>query len=184
MCRIFIVIMSVLILSACSMHNYQQRVRNNNPAYQLQQGEEAFRYQDYMEAYKRLLPLAKKGNADAQYAIGYMYFYGDGGLPQDPIEARKWLRSSADQGNEMAQQALVILEKNHKDPYRSSLAVPLGHGGHYEGNYPNSRYSPPPITPPVGRTGVGDASRSAHDGGAAIQMPVGHGVTPLPNFPQ
>ncbi|MBI5436034.1 MAG: sel1 repeat family protein [Nitrosomonadales bacterium] len=57
---------------------------------------------DYEQAAKLYTPLAKKGNAEAQYNLGVMYRTGRG-VPQDYKEARKWYRLAAEQGNALAQ---------------------------------------------------------------------------------
>ena len=48
--------------------------------------------------YKRLIPLAKQGNADAQYNLGVMYFTGFG-VTESTHEALKWFRLAARQGH-------------------------------------------------------------------------------------
>ncbi|MDE2310093.1 MAG: sel1 repeat family protein [Betaproteobacteria bacterium] len=57
---------------------------------------------DYEQAAKLYTPLAKKGNAEAQYNLGVMYRAGRG-VPQDYKEARSWYRLAAEQGNALAQ---------------------------------------------------------------------------------
>lgn len=57
---------------------------------------------DYEQAAKLYSPLAKNGNAEAQYNLGVMYRAGRG-IPQDYKEARKWYRLAAEQGNAFAQ---------------------------------------------------------------------------------
>ena len=57
---------------------------------------------DYEKAVKMYLPLAKNGNAEAQYVLGIMYRAGRG-VPQDFIEARKWYLLAAEQGHPIAQ---------------------------------------------------------------------------------
>lgn len=56
----------------------------------------------YGIALKRLSPLAKQGNAEAEYYLGKMYQSGQGVL-KDPAEARKLFREAANQGNAGAQ---------------------------------------------------------------------------------
>lgn len=41
-------------------------------------GWEAFKSRDYATALKVWRPLAEQGNADAQYALGELYYYGKG----------------------------------------------------------------------------------------------------------
>lgn len=63
--------------------------------------------------YKRakcfLLPLACNGNVVAQYALGYMYYYGFG-VAQDTDVGYFWIKLSADQGYPPAVRALSTLE--------------------------------------------------------------------------
>lgn len=56
----------------------------------------------YSEAYQIIEPLARKGNAEAQYSLGNMYYYGNG-VTKDYTETAKWYHKSAEQGNEWAQ---------------------------------------------------------------------------------
>ena len=48
--------------------------------------------------YKRLKPLAERGNADAQYDLGVLYFTGTG-VTENTHEALKWFRLAAQQGH-------------------------------------------------------------------------------------
>jgi len=57
---------------------------------------------DYEKAAKLYGPLAKDGNAEAQYTLGMMYRAGRG-VPHDYNEARKWYRLAAEQGHPIAQ---------------------------------------------------------------------------------
>ncbi|MFN7098134.1 MAG: tetratricopeptide repeat protein [Gammaproteobacteria bacterium] len=75
----------------------------------LAQGKQNFIVGDYHQAFKTLQPLAVKGNADAQYAVGYMYFYGYG-TPKNNQLANKWMQSAAAQGQPGALQALKMIQ--------------------------------------------------------------------------
>lgn len=77
----------------------------------LQQGQAAYHVQDYHTAFRLLLTAANEDNPQAQYAIGYMYYYGIGTL-RDPIEAVKWLKKSAENGNNRAANAIYLLQHN------------------------------------------------------------------------
>jgi len=65
-------------------------------------GFDAYERKDYETAYKLWLPLAGKGDARAQTALGLMYDIGQG-VPQDYKEASKWFRLAAEQGDPDAQ---------------------------------------------------------------------------------
>lgn len=75
---------------------------------QLVAGISHFRAQDYHAAFVLLMPEAQKGQRDAQYAVGYMYYYGRG-----VVENRKlawlWINRSANQKQIYAIEALKIL---------------------------------------------------------------------------
>ena len=68
-------------------------------------GFDAYERKDYETAYKLWLPLAGKGDARAQTALGLMYDVGQG-VPQDYKEASKWFRLAAEQGDPYAQHNL------------------------------------------------------------------------------
>ena len=70
----------------------------------------AFSAGDYSAALQEWTPLAEQGNAMAQYGLGHMNSEGIG-IPQNYVEALKWLRMSAEQGNDRAQLSLAIMFK-------------------------------------------------------------------------
>lgn len=57
---------------------------------------------DSEAAFKEFMPLAAKGDARAQFELGFMYERGKG-VPQDYKESLSWFRKSAAQGNASAQ---------------------------------------------------------------------------------
>ncbi len=65
-------------------------------------GQRALENGDYATALKEFLPLAKQGNASAQFILGTMYANGEG-VPQDYTEAAKLYRLAAEQGHPRAQ---------------------------------------------------------------------------------
>lgn len=62
----------------------------------------------YDKAAAQLMPLAQKGNADAQYTLGYMYYYGLG-MKRDRTQGYFWLQSAASNGHAKALTALNML---------------------------------------------------------------------------
>ncbi len=74
-------------------------------------GLEAYDKGDYKTALAEWQPLAKQGNAGAQFYLGLMYNSGQGVL-QDYKEAVKWYRLSAEQGAETAQYNLGVMYEN------------------------------------------------------------------------
>jgi TPR repeat protein len=62
----------------------------------------AFNLGDYKTAVQLFRPLAERGDAVAQTALGVMYHDGIG-VPQDYPQAARWWRKAANQGNAKAQ---------------------------------------------------------------------------------
>jgi len=90
-------ILLLCLLTACA-----------SPSDKLASGQKAFKNQDYHSAFKKLKPLAKDGNPQAQYAVGYMYYYGLGTTIDKP-QAFMWMEKSANQGYAPATSALSKL---------------------------------------------------------------------------
>ncbi|WP_419636494.1 tetratricopeptide repeat protein, partial [Thiolapillus sp.] len=63
----------------------------------LEDGRAAYERNDYTTAMKLWEPLAKQGDARAQYALGVLYDNGQG-VGQNFKEAMKWFRKAAEQG--------------------------------------------------------------------------------------
>ena len=68
--------------------------------------------QDDAEAAKWFRRAADQGYAAAQWILGLMYSFGDGGLPQDYAVAVMWYRQAADQGLAEAQGSLGEMYAN------------------------------------------------------------------------
>lgn len=77
---------------------------------ELQQGKRLFNEGYYKRAMRRLLPLACDGNCEAQYAVGYMYYYGYG-VAQDTDVGYFWIKRSADQHFVPAMEALQLISQ-------------------------------------------------------------------------
>jgi TPR repeat protein len=70
-----------------------------------QKGSTAYQSSDCATALPEPTPLAKQGNAVAQYNLGHMYYNGQG-VPQDYKTAVKWWKLAAEQGYARAQHNL------------------------------------------------------------------------------
>lgn len=79
----------------------------------LNEGIRSFRTQDYRRAFIRLMPEAQKGQRDAQYAVGYMYYYGEGVI-ENRTQAWFWINLAADAGQPEAKVAADILRRQAK----------------------------------------------------------------------
>ncbi|QMT59609.1 MULTISPECIES: tetratricopeptide repeat protein [unclassified Legionella] len=96
--NLFIVVIFISILAGCAMTS----ARN------LREGIDNFRLEEYRKAFIRLKPLAQKGLPDAQYAVGYMYYYGKG-VVEDRKKAWFWINAAANLGQPDAKVAIQIL---------------------------------------------------------------------------
>ncbi len=74
-------------------------------------GRSEFKAGYYKQAFHHLLPVAVQGRAEAQYAVGYMYYYGYG-VPQDNESGLFWMERAASQNFESARKALEMIRQN------------------------------------------------------------------------
>ena len=82
--RTLIILICACLLSCASAKMSQE----------LQQGKTSFNRGNYTVAFRQLLPLASEGNPEAEYAVGYMYYYGYG-VVQDTETGIFWIRKAA-----------------------------------------------------------------------------------------
>lgn len=78
----------------------------------VQQGKCYFQSGNYKQAFQVLMPAALKSDGEAQYAVGYMFYYGYG-VKRNKEAGIYWLEHAAMQENPDAVKALAII--NHKD---------------------------------------------------------------------
>ena len=62
----------------------------------------------YNCSFSQIQTAAKAGDPDAQYALGYMYYYGIN-TARDLDAAKVWIGRSAEQGQVLAKQALTVM---------------------------------------------------------------------------
>ncbi len=97
-------------------------------AQDFQAGKASFQSGDYKQAFRQLLPLAVDGKAEAQYAVGYMYYYGYG-VSEDTESGLFWIKKSADQNYLPAVRALELI---HHPTAASQSIIPSRQPSHYE----------------------------------------------------
>ena len=113
-----IAILPLILLTACATSGSPEAQQS-----QLQTGQQDFVSHNYEGAFEQLEPLAKSGNANAQYAIGYMYFYGKG-VKEDPEMGEVWIKKAARQGQPLARKALALLRQHQRREEASKIFMP------------------------------------------------------------
>lgn len=102
----------ILVVGCATSTGYSPRVTS-----ELQQGQRYFEQGYYKKAMQDLLPLACDGNPQAQYAVGYMYYYGYG-VAQDTDVGYFWIKRSADQHYEPAVKAIRLMSQEKDQRFR------------------------------------------------------------------
>ena len=74
-------------------------------------GWRAYSEGNYTKALSKWLPLAKQGDADAQFNLAMMYYHGEG-VERDWKEAARLFRLAAEQGDALAQYNLGVMYHN------------------------------------------------------------------------
>src|SRR3989338_6842637 len=69
-----------------------------------------------LQSFPQVKQAAREGDPDAQYALGYMYFYGKNGARQDVALGQQWIEQAASSGQPQALQAIKLFkEAAHPD---------------------------------------------------------------------
>ncbi|MCF6281054.1 MAG: SPOR domain-containing protein [Candidatus Polarisedimenticolaceae bacterium] len=71
---------------------------------------EAFLKSEYIKAVHLFEPLAIRGYSQAQYTLGYLYYYGLG-ISQNSEVGKRWISSAAAKGDPLAIEALALISK-------------------------------------------------------------------------
>ena len=99
-----VLVSSCLWFSGCATTS-----ANSDQAYA--QAKQDFAAKNYESAFKGIQEPAKAGDADAEYALGYMYFYGKG-VAENRQAAEYWFSRAAAHGQVEAQKALALIKKS------------------------------------------------------------------------
>lgn len=103
--------------------------------------------QKYQCSFSRVEQAARSGDPDAQYALGYLYYYGIGAT-QDRQTGLMWIRKAAAQGQPVAQQALQKLSgapaaaRNGASTSNSSNSVSSANAGPSSSNATKAQAQP------------------------------------------
>lgn len=104
-------LIAALAFSMAACHSMNSRPGIDADAnFHLEKGKVSFLAQKYQSAYHELIIPANEGNATAQYAVGYMYYYGKG-VKKNKALGVQWIQKSAAQGYQTARQALQLIQK-------------------------------------------------------------------------
>ena len=74
-------------------------------------GKAAYARSDYKNAFREFKTEANRGHARAQFALGFMYYNGQG-ITRNYAEAAKWYRKAAEHGIADAQSSLGVMYAN------------------------------------------------------------------------
>ena len=110
--RTFIFLMLTLLLSLTACSTTPEN--NSKGLSTMERARLAYSQQDYGQTLILLNSLVQKNNAEAQYALGYMYRYGQG-LPRNQERANYWITLAAKNGCIKAQTALALMRLKGKN---------------------------------------------------------------------
>jgi TPR repeat protein len=86
------------------------------------EGVSAYAHHDYQRAFRILLPLAVRGDSEAQTFVGLMFAQGQG-VPKNFVAAAAWYHRASAQGYPYAQFLLGLMyDKGHGVPQNAVLA--------------------------------------------------------------
>lgn len=129
MVRILLVSLLSISLMACVIHPRPPKpprmIVPTSTAAILEQSQRDFESNHYKHAMMILLPLACDGLPQAQYAVGYLYYYGYG-VTQDTDVGYFWISRAADQGYRQAieaEQSIRPEEKARRDLFPRSAPL-------------------------------------------------------------
>jgi TPR repeat protein len=101
-CLRLLLISIILLLQSCYMSPRMTK--------DFQWGKANFNAGRYKCSFRQLMPVAVNGCAEAQYAVGYMYYYGYG-ITQDDESGLFWMERAAAQGYCPAIKALELIRQ-------------------------------------------------------------------------
>jgi len=107
--KVIIAILISISLVACASVQIKQ---------ELQVGKRTFESGDFKLAFEQLMPLAVKNCAEAQYAVGYMYYYGMG-VQRHTQSGLFWIERSTNQLFPPAVKALQVMHDEEKQSKKS-----------------------------------------------------------------
>jgi DamX protein len=118
----YLLIGAALTCSACTTTPDPREVEAEET---LEKARVEFLQKQYESSVITLMPLVREGHPDAQYSVGYMYYYGLG-VPRNADFGRQLIQAAAQQGNERAIQAITTFAQQQATlgPSLSKPATP------------------------------------------------------------
>lgn len=114
--RCVIIAIFSLGLQSCATHRYSVE---HHDLQQMETGRVYFQTGNYSDAFRYLLPLAVEGKPEAEYAVGYMYYYGYG-VPMDTESGIFWIDKSAEQDYPQAITAVDLIHQHDLDEAKAA----------------------------------------------------------------
>ncbi len=112
-------LITVLGLPACTTVPVEPETRKVPPeevsAALFERAKLLYLSKDYAGAAGLMRALAGRGHLQAQYVLGYMYYYGQG-VPRNEKEAIRWITTAAARGHAKAKKALEVLDRGGSVP--------------------------------------------------------------------
>jgi TPR repeat protein len=97
-------LLSLIALNGCSTTPDSAQVNETEAI--LKEAHRLYNIKAYNKVFELIFPLAAAGNDKAQYALGYLFYYGLG-VEKSERQAMHWIQQAAAQGNKKAQKALI-----------------------------------------------------------------------------
>lgn len=135
-------------------------------------GKQAYLQRNYQKSVSYLVKAAERNDPQAQYALGYMFYYGQG-VPQDTLAAQYWIEQSAKRGFPPATIAL------HEFQQANYALPPMDRSGQVT-------FSPVPLdmssTPTPSDTGTKQPPRNCKTKSKPIPSNALLPILPFPNY--
>lgn len=97
----FFIVPLIVLLQACTQTPQTSTL--------MAQSKQAYAHKDYQTAFQNAYAAAERNDADAEYALGYLYYNGLG-VKRDQSAALHWFKKAAQQGQASAIKALKTLD--------------------------------------------------------------------------
>ena len=88
-------------------------------------GKSEYIAENYNMSFQEIQKAAQAGDPDAEYALGYMFYYGKG-TPQNVDQAKTWMRKASAQGQPQATKALELIGETQQANMASATMKSAG----------------------------------------------------------